>query len=329
MNINLGIEILRMILCFWIIAFHFGGTQNKTKYKILKTFFHVPTFMIISFYYSYKLYIPNNILKIKQRLERLLIPFIIIPIIQFGIILILEYPIINKKELFSNLILQYLTGYAIIVPLWFLHILLIFTILFEIIFLLFFKKYLLILQILSIISYWFQYSEINYKIFNKFQLHLRSVSHLAEMIPIAVTGITIGYIKLLDLLKKDRIKSMAFCLIILYFIYNYNIFGEFKGFPYSGIRQNIAGLCLFISFFLIPFDKIINNKCCFNVIMEITRYTGGIYYFHPIIYNFFKNKNILQEKPILTCIIIYLIGYFICLIGTKIFQNSKFKYLFN
>ena len=138
-----------MILCFWVIAFHFGGKKNIQKYKILRTFFHVPTFMIISFYYSYKLFIPNNILKIKQRLERLFIPFIIIPFIKFGIILLRENSRINKKELFSNLILQYLTGYKIIIALWFLHFLFIFTILFEIIFLLFPNKYLFVLQILA------------------------------------------------------------------------------------------------------------------------------------------------------------------------------------
>ena len=229
-----------MILCFWVIAFHFGGKKNIQKYKILRTFFHVPTFMIISFYYSYKLFIPNNILKIKQRLERLFIPFIIIPFIKFGIILLRENSRINKKELFSNLILQYITGYKIIIALWFLHFLFIFTILFEIIFLLFPNKYLFVLQILAIISYWFQYSEINYKIFYKCKPHLRSVSQWADMIPIAVTGLTIGYIKLLDSLKIYRIKAIASCIVILCFIYKYNIFGEIKGFTYSGIKQNIA-----------------------------------------------------------------------------------------
>ena len=75
-----------------VLFFILGGTRNKKKYKILKTFFHVPTFMIISFYCSYEVFIPNNIL---QHLERLLIPFIIIPIIKFAIILLLKYSRIN------------------------------------------------------------------------------------------------------------------------------------------------------------------------------------------------------------------------------------------
>ena len=100
-RINLGIELLRMILCLWVILFHYAGNKNKKK-KFLKTFFHVPTFMIISFYLTNKIFFTQNIIKIKQRLERLIIPFIIIPIIDLGIYIGLSEP---KKILqFKNII---------------------------------------------------------------------------------------------------------------------------------------------------------------------------------------------------------------------------------
>ena len=91
--INLGIEILRMILCFWIITLHFGG-NNIQKYKILRTLYHVPTFMLISFYFSYKTIISNDIIKYKNRLERLLIPYIIWPIL---FLLISEFPFVSSS----------------------------------------------------------------------------------------------------------------------------------------------------------------------------------------------------------------------------------------
>ena len=273
-NINFGIQILRMILSFWVIVFHFGGHKIKKKYKILNSFFHVPTFMIISFYFSSKIYSPKNILKIKFRLEKLLIPFVIIPIIRFGIIILL-YKKRKIKKLFINLLLQYITGYKIIICLWFLHILILFIIFFEIIYLLFQKRYLFVLHLLAIISYWFQYSEINYKIFIKYKRHLRAVSHFFEMMPIAVTGLTLGYIKIMSLLSIYRIKTIFFSIVILCFIYNYNIFGEFRGFFYSGIKKNIAALTLFLSFYLIPFEKI-KNTFILNIIREISSYTGGI-----------------------------------------------------
>jgi len=326
-NVNFGIQILRMILCFWVIVFHFGGYKIKKKYKIINSFLHVPTFMIISFYFSSKLYSPKNISKIKLRLEKLLIPFLIIPIIKFGIIILFK-PKIKIKKLFIDLLLQYITGYKIIICLWFIHILIIFIIFFEIIYLLFKKRYLFILHIVSIISYWFQYSEINYNIFIKYKRHLRSVSHFFEMMPIAVTGLTLGYINIMKQLINYRMKSIFFSIVILSFIYNYNICGEFRAFYYSGIKKNIAALSLFFSFYLIPLEKI--NKIIFlKIIREISNYTGGIYYFHPIISNVLSKISFLRYSKIITCFMIYIIGYFICLLGTKIFRKTKFKYLFN
>ena len=89
-KINLGIEILRMILCFWVVSFHCAGNINNKNYKILNTFFHVPTFMLISFYLSYKIIFSQEIQKLKIRFCRLLLPYIIIPII-YLLILILKF----------------------------------------------------------------------------------------------------------------------------------------------------------------------------------------------------------------------------------------------
>ena len=161
---NLGIEILRMILCFWVIAYHYAGKKNKLKYKILKTFFHVPTFMLISFYFSYNTFISNDIIKYKKRLERLLVPYIIWPIIYLVIVIPSQYHSIDIKKLILNLLYQYITGYQIYIILWFIGSLLFLEIFFKIIHFLFNKQSLLILKILSIISYLIQYKEITLKV---------------------------------------------------------------------------------------------------------------------------------------------------------------------
>jgi hypothetical protein len=97
------------------------------------------------------------------------------------------------------------------------------------------------------------------------------------MIPIAVTGLTLRNIDIFKSLSINKKKSIFFSMISLYFIYNYNVFGQFKGFPYSGINNNIAGICLFNSFFLIPFDTL-KNKIIIVCIKVITRYTGNNYF---------------------------------------------------
>ena len=325
---NLGIEILRMILCFWVITFHYVGNKNRKNYKILNTFYHVPTFMLISFYFSYKTFFSNDIIKYKNRLERLLIPYIIWPIIFLLISIPIDSINIKKlKKLIIILSIQYITGYKIIVCLWFIQTLIFFGIFFQINFFLFHKQSLLILQIFSVISYFIQYKEINYEIFFHCSLHLRPVSHIAEMIPIAVTGLTLKKIDIFKALSNDKRKSIFFSMISLYFIYNFNVFGKFKGFIYSGINQNIAGICLFISFSLIPFNKL-KNRIIIIFIKTITRYTGGIYYLQKITFYILRRIKYLHRRPLFKCFIIYVLGYLICTVFTKLFRNNRLKYLF-
>ena len=213
---NLGIEILRMILCFWVITSHYAGKKNRKKYKILQTFFHVPTFMIISFYFYYKTLISNDIIKYKRRLERLLIPYMIWPII-FLVISKFSFDYIIIKKLIILLLIQYLTGAKVVGCLWFVGILIFFGILFQIVSFLFRKRALLILQIFSIISYFLQYKEINYKIFFKYSNDLRSGSWVVDMMPIAVTGLTLRKRDIFKNLSNDKIKSIFFSIITLFF----------------------------------------------------------------------------------------------------------------
>ena len=74
-KINYSLELLRMLLSFWVIAHH--CCRNVVKFKGR---FHVPTFMIMSFYFYYNTVKSKNIPKMKQRLQRILVPYIIWPI---------------------------------------------------------------------------------------------------------------------------------------------------------------------------------------------------------------------------------------------------------
>lgn len=145
--------------------------------------------------------------------------------------------------------------------------------------------------------------------------------------PIAVAGLTLKKIDTFNILKNDRIKSIFFSTITILFIYNYNIFGSFKSFGYSGLKEHIAGICLFISFYLIPFDKI-KNIIIISYIKIITRYTGGIYYLQTIIYYIIKKFKYLNQNSFYMCFMIYIFGYLICIIFTKLFRNNRLKYLF-
>ena len=137
-SIIFGIEILRMILCFWVITFHYSGKKIKFKYKIITHFYHVPTFCFISFYLTYKIFTLKSIIKIKQRFERLIIPYITIPIIFLIIKFFSSGFKKNIKNILLDLYVQYITGYHFYIHLWFVQNLIIYTIVCGIIF--FFSK---------------------------------------------------------------------------------------------------------------------------------------------------------------------------------------------
>jgi len=99
---NLGIQVLRTILCLWVVFFHCLNIKYayKKKYAFIFTkFYHVPCFTFISFYFNANIFIQKNCKKIIIRLQRLLIPYFIYPISIWIINIISNnYFIIEKKQ---------------------------------------------------------------------------------------------------------------------------------------------------------------------------------------------------------------------------------------
>ena len=132
---NYGLEILRMFMSFWIVLNHLYKPKNKRiKIIIIEHKFHVPTFLILSFYFLNSNLLLRNIKKIKERLERLLIPFIIYPTLTF-IVYNFLYFFFDFKSLKTNLyqlIRQLIVGRGIYGILWFHFNLILITIYFYI-----------------------------------------------------------------------------------------------------------------------------------------------------------------------------------------------------
>ena len=53
-KINYSLQLLRLLLCFWVVIHHCCGNVFKFKGK-----FHVPSFMIMSFYFYYIYFDPK------------------------------------------------------------------------------------------------------------------------------------------------------------------------------------------------------------------------------------------------------------------------------
>lgn len=214
-------------------------------------YYHIPTFFIISFYFTYNTLISFNINKIKLRFERLLIPYFSWSFISWLLINIhlLSFKIfLNTFKLF---LYDLMNGHMFNVVLWFQNILIMQTLIFLIIIFLFKKNYLIILSELSVIAYILLYSGINYSFFNNnFSFKTSStIGRLVEVFPFSLTGFFLASTNIFKMLNKYRKITVFNCLAFLIIITKFTIFVDIQNFKYGGFRFNVAGICIFIIFF--------------------------------------------------------------------------------
>jgi len=235
----------------------------------------------MSFYFYYKILNYKNIFKINQRFQRILIPYIIWPIILFifnNILFIrFRFSLYNKKLLLIDFVLQLIFGQKFQFIFYYQFNLIILTLLFTIISFLFNKSFTLIFQMLLIISYIFQYSYLNLNIFEEYSNTIKiSLGHISEFLPFAVMGVALRHLDIITKLKEFKFKTIIYIAIIFILILKFDIFVGIKGYFYPGIIYNIGGNCIFILFSLFSFQ----NKKLISLLKLITKFTGGIYYIH-------------------------------------------------
>ena len=212
--------------------------------------------------------------------------------------------------------------------LWFQFNLIVITLLFYIITFIFLNYYLPFIQILGILAYLFQFSNINYEYFKLYKDYIRySIGYFAETIPFAVTGLYIASIDIINKLKKNRFWAFFFSISFLFILFKYNIFIEPQGFGKQGIFLNIEAVFFFLIFSLIPLDH--HKEKLLIFIKYLTSFTPGVYFLHTKIYLIFKDKiTLIKEYSFLGCLLIYLSFYLVSFIGYNIFKKNILKHLF-
>ena len=214
--------------------------------------------------------------------------------------------------------------------LWFNWNLIFGTFLFVLIKFIFKKHFIVILQIMLILTYIVQYSGFNYKyIFLRCPFYYRySIGFIFDSIPCEITGFFLSFYKLFSVVKSQRIKTIIFSLLIYYLFSNFEVFSQREGTPYQGINLNIQSMCIILIFTVLPFDKI-EKKSILKLLKIITNHSAGVYYLHISIRFYFADifKDI-TNGTFLGNIITYIICYLISYIGTIFFGKTFFRHLF-
>ena len=261
------------------------------------------------------------IIKFKKRLIRLLIPYIIWPLIFFIIDNNLYY---NKKISLHDLKLQLIIGRQFSIPLWFLFSMIILTILF-IILSIFFKYYFLfVLQILSIFSYIMQYSHYFY-LFEEYKDNVKfSILDTINILPLSFLGLIFSSFNVVENFKPHRKNILFLSHLFIYILLRYDIFVNLGG--YGGIIYIFSSISFFMGFYLLPLEN--SHSFIQKIIKQITSYTNGIYCLHTRI-NRFCRIEFGSNGTLNSCFIIFLISYFFSFIGIKLLGKTRLKYLFS
>lgn len=258
-KINLGIEILRAYMSFSIVVLHFLKNEYQTNFFMKFIFhcksFYVPTFFLISFYFSFNTLSSKNINRIKLRFSRILIPYVIWPIFIWtrNIIINFKYIKINKQQI-RSITLQLLTGCDFYNVFWFQFDLIMITIIFTII-IFTFKNYLTVLKILGPL----------YFIINKYyEEYMNLYNHICSIRPLlgcsiySLTGFFLGSRNILIKLTNTRYKSLILIIPAIILINKYKLLLNIT-IRFKIIVVDLVIICLFISFALLPFEFIKSN----------------------------------------------------------------------
>lgn len=328
-----GFGILKSYLAFLVIVSH-QFRRNTTKNLLILRItsninYHVPCFFILSFYFSF-----DNLLSLKKqklinRFKRLLIPYFGWP---FIILLINKiYNIKLGKKLSDNyeaLKSQLIWGSGYIGQFWFQWNLIFSTLFFVIIMFIFKKHFQFILILILIIFYYIQYSGndlANYINLKKNEIY--TVGRIFEMIPLGVTGLTLGNYDIINKLRKFKFQTFILSVLVYNLIQDYKVFSDIKGFHYQGIGLNFEAICIIFIFSLFP-SKRIKNKFLIKILDLITHYSAGPFYLHLSIRAFLLDYNgDIKNGTFLGIIINYLICYNISILGFNIFGKTFLKHL--
>lgn len=323
--VNLGIQILRSILCFWIICYHCLNDKKinyLTHYITKKKRYHVPCFCFISFFFSYNIFSDRNIIKFKKRIERLLISYVLWPLI----IMFFEFFTFNNSISFRKYIVQIILGTKFIVPHWYLFSMITSSIFIFIISIIFKINFLYVIQLIAVFTIGIQYSYVSriLKFVKKYEHSVKfTILHSLGAFPIFVFGLTISSIKIIEILRRNRWKVIFFSYIIIFYLFKYNIFKELYG--YNGVVPCIISFFFFLGFYLLPLE---NTFTWIQItIEELSNYTNGIYCMHQRI-NLLFIKKLHLSGNLKTVVMIYLLSYLLSFFGMKVFGKTKLKYLF-
>lgn len=262
----IGIELLRLWGAFAVVWIHFGTT------RIPGVAFAVPCFVIISFFFAWKMIDSIDVIKLRQRLWRLLVPFFVWGIVSYVVALA-----IGIHSGITPLLWQLTLGHSTCAPLYYLFDVAVFMV---ILFLL--RKFMAcrmfwcVITTLVIGCLWMQYTGVNYYIWSPLPSEASyPIGRIFELFPHAVGGCALSALDL----KGWR----AFALGTVLFVCGMTMivcapFRVSAQFGYAGLPYLLGASGLVLSA-----TAWSGGECWFWRVCNLSVATAGVYFIHPIV----------------------------------------------
>lgn len=330
-NIDIGIALLRPLLCLGVICCHFWSSAPSFAWHFVLPCC-APLFFLMSFYLLAGRFSGVEGSYVRKRLFRLYFPFLSWAVIYYLILNLAHWTTktevaVSLKELFF----QCLTGHCYNEPMWFQFDLIVITALF---FIFAFacrnniRIILWVFAVLSVIAFCLQYTGFNNRFFSPLDYPFKyPLGRICEMLPYAFAGMAMQLVNKKE--KWIRVLFMFVLLLVSAILYIYH--DSPQGFGYQGVRLLFLSVAVFIGVSLIDFNRI--PKGVEKAILMVSKYTLGIYCAHLIM-----GKGICRLMSLLSwesfcgtfgyCVIVYFCCFSLFFCIDKLIKNKYLNMIF-
>lgn len=313
-------DLLRIALIFLIVNIHIRILTQPFS-NILSPFEYlaVPLFVLLSFFLMSKYFLQNNLSSssLLSRLKRLFVPFLFWSFVGFlPNIAIFTYP---------TIVLQLITGEVVNVPLYYLILVMLFTLLFWIATFIPYRVRMTLYIFLLVGCFSMQYSLWNYDVFHVLSLPIRnSYGRFLELLPYAIMGLLIGT----EQVKKNiSLLFIGIFLLLISFVFH---FPTPAGFHYQGLVLFMQSVGIFSCVLLMrPF---LLTSSVSTIIESLGKYSFGLYLFHYTLLEsltglFPTIKLFMVAHSIIFLFLYVALCYTLCFLIAYV-TRKKFAYLF-
>ena len=318
---NYLFDLLKIVLTFLVVNIHIRNVfHGRVNFLERYGYFSVPIFMTLSFFLMSKYFfqIKLSFSTVLMRIKRLFFPLVFWSAIGF----LLKPNLIN----FKNVLFQLMTGKVVNTPIYYLDLLILFTLIFWLITYIPPKFRIFLYIVIIIFAFVLEYTGINTHYFNLTVVQVRkSYGQIVELIKYAALGMI--FAKLVNQNNK-RIILFSLAGLTLFLLLTFN-FPQPWGYNYSGIKLFLGAAFTLSSLLLlgqINFSSKINR-----VINILGGYSFGVYLFHiiflEILIQVFPNVKYFNVFFPFFFLFIYTVGCYVFCFLFDLLTFKKFSFL--